>query len=247
MNYAIEINNLHKEFMQKQNPNDFLFSGRSGKRITVLNDITLRIRKGECLSLTGSNGSGKTVLLKLLATLILPTKGTAYVNGYNIVDDAIKVRSCMGFVNSEQRSFYWRLTGKQNLEFFAALYGLFDPRAGRRIDELAALLGLDEYMDRIFYSCSTGIQQRFLLARSLIHDPEVLLLDEPTQGLDVAIAKHLLGFIKEKFVREQGKTVLFTTHNYEEAAMFSDRLALIENGRIKAVGSPDELGVRKDF
>ncbi|MBU3912044.1 MAG: ABC transporter ATP-binding protein [Candidatus Omnitrophica bacterium] len=241
MHYAVEISNLSKEFIQKENPASLLASKRNKKNIVALDDINLQIKKGECFGLVGVNGSGKTTLLKLLATLILPTKGTAHINGYNIVRDAIKVRAITGFVSSGQRSFYWRLTGRQNLEFFAALYELFQLEARRRIDELAALLEIEKYMDYTFYSCSAGIQQRFFLAQSLLHNPDVLLLDEPTKGLDTVIAKQLRSFIKEKFAREQGKTVLFTTHDHDEMAMFSDRIAILEHGQIKTVGTADGL------
>ncbi|MFH1363917.1 MAG: ABC transporter ATP-binding protein [Candidatus Omnitrophota bacterium] len=242
MHYAVEINNLSKEFIQKEKPASFLASKRNKKNIVALDDINLQIKKGECFGLVGINGSGKTTLLKLLATLILPTKGTANINGYDIVRDAIKVCAITGFVSSGQRSFYWRLTGRQNLEFFAALYELFQLEARRRIDELATLLEIEKYMDFTFYNCSAGIQQRFFLAQSLLHNPDVLLLDEPMKGLDTVIAKQLWSFIKEKFVREQGKTVLFTTHDHDEMAMFSDRMAILEHGQIKTVGTRDGLG-----
>jgi len=218
------------------------FSLRRNRNVTVLKDVNLRIKKGECFGIFGPNGSGKTTLIKILTTLVLPTEGAVYVNGYDVVSEAVNVRCSVGLVLSNQRSFYWRLTGRQNLEFFAALYKLSSEKVHKKINELAAFLEIEEYLDDIFYKYSSGIKQRFSIARSLINDPQILFLDEPAKNLDTNTAQNLRRFIKEKFVHKQGKTVLFVTHDYDEAVVFADRLAILNKGEVRACGIPNELG-----
>jgi len=241
MDFAIKTENLTKEFIV---PDAMFnvpspFGGR--KSIVAVDNISIEIKKGESLGLVGANGSGKTTLLKLLATLILPTRGSAHVNGYNVVKEGRDVRGSVGLVLGEQRSFYWRLTGRQNLNLFAALYKLSAVETVKTIKSLSSFLEIEKYMDNIFYRYSAGVKQRFSIARSLLGDPQILLLDEPTKSLDSAITEKLSAFIKRDFVGKQGKTVLFSTHDCQKADIFSDRIAIIEQGKIRIGNGPDGL------
>src|SRR3990172_8165098 len=163
----------------------------------ALKNVNLQIRHGEIVALLGPNGAGKTTLLKILSTLVLPTSGTAYVKGYEIVRCEDDVKKSIGLVTGEERSFYWRLTGRQNLEFFAALYGLRPDEAKPRIDALLEQLDLSAAADNMFYSYSSGMKQKLALVRGLLCNPAVLFLDEPTKSVDVMTARDLRGFIKE--------------------------------------------------
>lgn len=241
MRYAIETVNLSKEFVPTTNAFDFSLPWREEKKVMAINDVTLQVKKGEFFGLIGPNGSGKTTLAKVLSTLISPTRGTAYINGYSIIEDNKKVRHSVGLLITEERSFYLRLTGRQNLNFFAALYDLSSGQIRKRVAELGSLLEIEKYMDTVFYKCSSGIKQRFFIARALINYPPILILDDFTKNLDSEFADYLGKLIKEKIVCKQGKTVFFTTHNYTEAINLSDRLAVINGGKIINVDSPNKI------
>lgn len=240
MLYAIEAINLSKVFEYSTGMFG-RFSFGQKKSIKAIDSVSLQIKKGEIFGILGPNGSGKTTLIKLLTTLILPTEGTACVNGYDVVKQEAKVRNSVGLVMSDERSFYWRLTGRQNLEFFAALYKLSFKVIRKKIAELAALLEIEEYIDNFFYNYSSGIRQRFCIARSLLNNPQILFIDEPTRSLDNKSAENLRRFIKEEFLHRQGSTVLFTTLNDVEAVSFSDRLAILDKGQIKIYGTPEQI------
>ncbi len=209
--------------------------------IKAVDNVSLEIKKGEVFCLLGPNGAGKTTLLKMLATLILPTSGTAYVNGYDITKDEIGVKSSIGFVGGDERSFYWRLTGRQNLEFYASLYNLFSSQSKERINQLLNLLEVELYADRMFVTYSTGIKQKFSIIRALLHNPAILLVDEPTKSLDPRAASHLRKFIKEKLSREQKETILFVTHQIEEAKELSDRIGIMQKGRFQVCEKKEDL------
>jgi len=238
MQYAIEAINLSKVFEYSTG----LFGRFAfGRKITLraVDSVSLQIKKGEIFGILGPNGSGKTTLIKLLTTLILPTEGTAYVNGYDIIKQEAEVRHSVGLVINDERSFYWRLTGRQNLEFFGSLYRLSLKETKNKIEELTAILGIEEYMDNFFYNYSSGIKQRFCIIRSLLNNPLILFMDEPTKSLDDNSAENLRLFIKEEFLQKHGGTVLFTTLNYREAVSFSDRMAILDKGHIKICGRPE--------
>jgi ABC-2 type transport system ATP-binding protein len=163
------------------------------------------------------------------------------VNGHDIVEGEALVRRSIGLVGSEERSFYWRLTGRQNLEFFCALHNLYGRRMHERIEEILELLGLSAVADRMFQTYSTGMKQKMCIARGLLTDPTILFLDEPTRSLDPIAAESIRCFIKETLVRRQGRTVVLTTHRLEEAAQVCDRIAIMDKGRIKGCGSLSEL------
>ena len=180
-------------------------------------------------------------MIKLLSTLLLPEEGTAYVNGFDVTKQANRVRSSIGVVTGGERGLYWRLTGRENLLFFARLYGVREDKARPRIDKLLKLVELEDRADDNVEKYSRGMKQRLHLIRGLVHDPPILLLDEPTLGLDPNSAVVIREFIKEKLQKEQGKTILLTTHYMEEADQLCDQIAVIDNGKIIANGTPSEL------
>ncbi len=238
MGCIIETFGLTKRFAQAGGFIDLLHPLRK-KEVTAIEDVNLKIKKGELFGILGPNGAGKTTLIKVLCTLILPTAGSAYLNGYDIVKEEEKAKASLGFVTGDERSFYWRLSGRQNLEFFAALNNTPDPRG--KIDELMALMELKDKADTKFYSYSTGMKQRMAIARGLLNDPEVLFMDEPTRSLDPCVAQNLRDFIKEQLVKNQGKTVFLSTHNLDEAEQLCDRVAIIDKARIRACGTLNDL------
>jgi ABC-type multidrug transport system ATPase subunit len=211
-----------------------------GPAVRALDNVSFSLSKGSVLAILGPNGAGKTTLLKILSTLIVPDAGIVSINSLRLGknDDAIK--ALVGLVTSSERGFYPRLTGKQNLEFFAALYGFSGKRAVARISELYKLFKID-YQNKRFDSYSTGMQQNFAIMRALIHEPELLLLDEPTKSLDYTAALTLRTFIKNHLVKEQKKTVIFTTHHMDEAADFADLFMILHKGMVYAFGTLDQL------
>ena len=241
MKYAIEITDLVKNYQPLKKYKEYFISPFKKNIIPALKGITLNIEKGEFFGLLGPNGAGKTTLIKILATLVLPTSGKAYVAGYDVEKEERLVRKSMGYVISEERSSYWRLTGRQNLEFFASLNNLKGAEAKKRIDELLEITELKDDADRYFKDYSTGMKQKLGIARGLLTDPQVLFLDEPTKSLDPVTARHMRDFIKKEIVLKQGKTVLFATHNLVEAESLCDRIAIIDKGVIKACGSLSEI------
>jgi ABC-2 type transport system ATP-binding protein len=215
----------------------------SGKKdvLTTLDGVNLRVKEGEVLGLLGPNGAGKSTLIKILCTLILPTEGNAYVNGYDVVKEGQKARSSIGFITTDERSFYWRLSGRENLQFFATLHNLPQVLVKARVEELLDVVHLKNRADEPFLNYSAGMKQRMAIARGLLNDPTVLFMDEPTRSLDPGAAKSLRDFIKEHIVGEKGKTVFISTHQLDEAEQLCDNIAILDEGRIKVQGSPAEL------
>ena len=192
MNWAIETLELTKIFKP---PGIFPWQSRSEDGVTALDRVSLQIPPGEIFGIMGPNGAGKTTLIKVLSTLILPTSGQAFIHGYNLLTQPERVKSLVGLVSGDDRSFYWRLSCRENLLFFAALYNLPPSQARSRIEELSCLLDLEDFLDRRYAQCSSGMKQRLALARSLIHRPRVLLMDEPTKSLDPGAAENLRHYI----------------------------------------------------
>ncbi len=242
MQYAIEVNNLTKEFISSKILSSLLSHPFNRKKVIIaVNNVNLQIKRGEAFGLIGPNGAGKTTFIKLLCCLILPTKGTANVFGYDIIKDEEKIKATVGLVSGDERNFYWRLTGRQNLCFFAGLYNLSSKGTRQKIKELSLFLGIEEELDKRFDSYSTGMKQRLSIARCLINDPQILFMDEPTKSLDPPTVQNLRVFIKDKLVNEQKKTVVFTTHNLNEAESLADRLAIMNEGIVRAYGTIAEL------
>ncbi|MFH0859987.1 MAG: ABC transporter ATP-binding protein [Candidatus Altiarchaeota archaeon] len=244
--YAIETINLTKDYPLHRGLLHALRKPFAKETIRALDNVSLHVERGELFGILGLNGAGKTTLIKILCSLILPTAGKAYVNGYDVESEDILVRKSIGFVNTNERSFYWRLTGRQNLEFFAALYDIKNPRD--RIDELLNFLNLEKIADNRFDTYSTGMKHRMSIARGLLHDPEILFFDEPTAGLDVRSSHHIRQFIKEELVGRRKKTVILTTHNMKEAETLCDIVSILHEGRVKVTGTLKQIkkGLNQD-
>jgi ABC-2 type transport system ATP-binding protein len=215
----------------------------SREQVMAVQDASMAVEQGELFGLLGPNGAGKTTLIKLLATLIVPTAGTARVNGCDLREES-KIKASIGLVAGDERSFYWRLTGRQNLEFFAGLSGFSTHEAAHSIEKVLELVGLADRADERLQIYSTGMKQRLSIARGLLHDPPILFMDEPTKSLDPTATCRLHRLIKEDLVGRQGKTVLLTTHRLEEAEELCDRVAIMDKGRIRACGTLAELKAR---
>jgi len=208
---------------------------------TSLNSVSINVREGEVFGLIGPNGAGKTTLIKILCTLITPTSGRAYVNGYDVIKESSDVRRSIGFVTTDERSFYWRLTGRQNLEFFAALHNIRGNEARERIGELLRSMDLSERADELFMGYSAGMKQRLAIARGLLNEPSVLFMDEPTRSLDPGAARSLRELIKSYIVNEQGKTVFLSSHNLDEVEDLCQRIAIFDRGKVRATGTVNGL------
>ncbi len=218
------------------------FLRRVKKTVEALRGVDLETRWGEVFGLLGPNGAGKTTTVKILSTLLLPDDGWARVAGYDVVNEYIEVRRRIGVVLSVERGFFWKLTGRENLRYFAMLRGLRGAELEKRVDEVLRLVSLTELgaADKLYEEYSLGMKARLALARALVHDPPILILDEPTLGLDPPSARRIRELIV-RLAREEGKAVLVTTHNMYEAELICDRVAVIAKGRIIAMGSPEEL------
>jgi len=238
---AIETCKLTKTFMTPRGLSDLIRHRPGEGVITPLNGVDLSVKQGEVFGILGPNGVGKTTLIKILCTLILPTNGEAYVNGYDIVKESGKVRESVGLVTTDERSFYWRLTGMQNLVFFASLHDIYSDDARKIAEDLLDVVDLKDHADEQFLNYSAGMKQRMAIARGLLNDPAVIFMDEPTRSLDPGAAKNLRDFIKKEIVRDRGKTIFISTHNLEEAEHLCDKVAIIDDGKIMVVGSPGEL------
>jgi ABC-2 type transport system ATP-binding protein len=236
----IKIKNIAKTFVERS-WNTVLFPERQ-RKVEALKGVSLEIRSGEIFGLLGPNGAGKTTLIKILATLILPDRGTGSICGHDLFRQPNQVRRVIGLVNTSERSFYWRLTGMQNLHFFATLYNLTGQRGKKRVEELLEFVGLNhDIADRPFMKYSSGQKQRLAIARALLSDPSVLLMDEPTNSLDPLAASEIRRFAKEELVALNGKTILWCTHNLKEAEEICSRLSIIHKGRVIASGSLDYM------
>ncbi len=238
----VVVEGLRKRFVTKERTG--LIKSRA-KVVEALAGVDLSIGRGRLLSLVGPNGAGKTTLVRILATLLLPDEGKAYVGGLDVVRDADKVRRIVGVMLYPDKGFFGKLTGLENLVYYGMLYGLSKSDARRRAMELLELVGLTEAKDRPYEEYSMGMKARLGVAKALINDPELVLLDEPTTGIDPLGARRIRELIRR--LRQEGRTVLLTSHNLHEVEELSDEVALIVGGKIAARGPPDELKRRLGF
>lgn len=229
---AVAVSALSKYFPQVDLRR--LFPGHRSRGVWALRGVEFALEPGESLCIVGPNGSGKTTLIKLVATIISPTRGRILIHGRDTAGAPAAARRALGFVSCNEDSFYGRLTGRQNLAFFARLHNLNPVRA---IPPVAEVLNLAPYLDYRFYTYSTGIKRRLDIARGILHQPNILIMDEPTANLDPIAAADLrqllLGF------QEQGKTLLTVTHRLEEARQLGRTLAVMVQGRLRKI-SPEE-------
>jgi sodium transport system ATP-binding protein len=207
-------------------------------RTVAASDISFTCHAGEVFGLLGPNGAGKTTTLRMLSTVLTPTEGTARIAGHDVVREADKVRANIGFL-SGNTGLYPRLTAREVLRYFARLYGLDAARREERIATLSRMLDMDAFLDRRCDALSTGMKQKVNVARTVLHDPQVLVLDEPTAGLDVLASRTIIDFVRD--CRQQGKCVVFSTHIMAEVARLCDRLAIIHKGHVQFLGTLEEF------
>ena len=209
------------------------------ERFVAVDGIDLRVERGEIFGVLGPNGAGKTTTLRMLATLLEPTSGEVRVLGIDVKREPRRIRANLGAMLSGERSLYWKLTARENLEYYAALYHVPPKDQRRRIDAALVAVKLMDRADDYVERYSTGMRQRLALARALLPDPPLVILDEPTVGLDPQAARDLRDRVRE--LKRQGRTVLLTTHYMEEADQLCDRIAIIDHGQIVALDTPAAL------
>ena len=236
MEPIIKVRGLGKTYQSKERVNVF----RSKvKNIEALKQVDLYIFPGEVFGLLGPNGAGKTTLIKCLTTLLLPTSGTAWINGYQLERDENAIRASIGCMLMGERGLYWKLTGRENLDFFGALYRI--PPDARKIqaEKIIELLNLGEIIDRAVETYSSGQKMKLAFGKALINDAPILILDEPTNTLDLPNARELRAIVHD--LNRQGRTVVYTTHLMSEAEELCNRVAIIDRGEIIALGAIPEL------
>ncbi|MCW4019587.1 MAG: ABC transporter ATP-binding protein [Candidatus Bathyarchaeota archaeon] len=247
--FSIETVGLTKRFVKKKHRGFFGFLRKDHPKkrqkenddVTVaLNNVNIKIRAGELFGLLGPNGSGKTTLIKCLSTILIPDEGRVTVNGFDVQKETSMVRASFGMVVGGERTLYWKLTARDNLMYFSSLYKMQRAYAKKRIEELLDAFQLSDRADERLEDYSSGMRQKVAIARALLHDPPILLLDEPTLGLDPNFARQIRKQIRE-ISEKYGKTVLLTTHYMDEAEQLCDRLGFINHGNIVAVDTLNRL------
>ena len=213
------------------------FCDESRGEVRAVDGIDFECRQGEVFGLLGANGAGKTTTLRMLATILKPTGGSASLNGYDVIAAPEDVRRSLGFY-SASTALYPRLTGRETLEFFARINGYPANQVNRRVEALIERFGIAEYADARVEKLSSGMKQKISIARTIVHDPPVLIFDEPTVGLDVMAALEMQRVIHE--LRGEGKCIIFSTHIMSEAEKLCDRIAIIHQGRLLALGTLEE-------
>lgn len=231
---AIEVSHLRRTFVSHIG-----VIKRTAKEIIAVDDVSFEIEEGELFGLLGPNGAGKTTTTKMLTTLLIPTSGTAAVKGFDVVKDADQVRRRIGFIFGGERGLYWRLSGIDNLRYFASLYNVDPDTTKKRIEYLLDMVGLQGRGEEKVQGYSRGMKQRLHVARTLLHNPDILFLDEPTLGLDPVGAREFRQVILN--LQSEEKTILLTTHYMFEADALCDRIAVINHGRIIALDTPGGL------
>jgi ABC-2 type transport system ATP-binding protein len=231
---AIEVNNLRRVYTT--NVGRFR---RQNKEVVAVEDVSFNVAEGELFGLLGPNGAGKTTTVKMLTTLLIPSGGKALVGGLDVVEQAEAIRARIGFIFGGDRGLYWRLSALDNLRYFASLYSVDPDVAAKRIPALLEMVSLSDRAHEKVEGYSRGMKQRLHIARALIHDPQILFLDEPTIGLDPVGARDLRQVVRN--LQDQKKTILLTTHYMFEADALCQRIAVVNKGRIVALDTPEKL------
>lgn len=217
------------------------FKDKKRGTITAVDNVSFTCRPGQIYGLLGANGAGKTTTLRILATLLKPSAGSAVVAGHDVATEPEKVRANVGFL-AASTALYGRLSAREMIAYFGRLNGMDDPTIRTRIDELARELDMHDFLDRRCDKFSTGMKQKTSIARTLVHDPAVMIFDEPTLGLDVMTARSIVKFVRA--CRERGKTVIYSTHVMSEVEKLCDTIGIIHDGRLVAEGSLEQLRAR---
>ena len=232
----IRTSDLSKTYITRQRQGIF----KSTKQpVEALQGVGLEVKAGEIFGLLGPNGAGKTTLIKILTTLLLPSGGEAWVNGYHVERQANQVRRSVGCMLMGERGLYWKLTGQENLEYFGALYHLSPQERKLRSSEIIALLKMEDIANRNVETYSSGQKMKLAFGKALINDAPLLVLDEPTNTLDVPSAAELRAVVRQ--LNQEGKTVIYTTHIMVEAETLCNRVAIIDHGKLLALGTVNEL------
>ena len=213
------------------------------KKVTAVDNVSFEVNPGEIIGLLGENGAGKTTTLRMLATMLKPTSGNAMIDGYNIIDNTNKIRERIGILFGGDVALYDRLTGRENMIYFAKLNGMSDLEADQAVNKITSELEMSDYIDRPVGKYSRGMKQKVSLARSIIHQPDVMLFDEPSTGLDVLSSKLIHDFILK--CKKDNKAIVFSSHNMYETEKLCDRIIIIHKGKIVASGTIEQL--KKDY
>lgn len=243
---AVRVEGLVKRFPRRRPLSQVVRAPFARPRDEVLRGVSLKVPQGEFFGLLGPNGAGKTTLFKILATLVLADEGVVRVEGIDPAVDPDGVKARLTPVIADERSLYWRLTGRENLRLHASLYGLAGADRTAAVERLLDTVEIREAADRMVGTYSSGMKQRLLIARALLSQPGVLLLDEPTRSLDPVGARRFRRFLRSELVERQGCTVLLATHDADEAFELCDRLAVLDRGRVVAQGTARDLAARVD-
>ncbi|HYK72310.1 MAG TPA: ATP-binding cassette domain-containing protein [Pseudoneobacillus sp.] len=228
----IEIHEVTKKFQDKK------------VHVTALKHVSFQIKQGEVVGLLGENGAGKTTLLRTIATLLTPTDGTITVAGYDTLKNPDEVKKKIGVLFGGETGLYDRLTARENLEYFATLYGLSKHETKVRIDDLAKMFGMRDYLNRKVAGFSKGMRQKVAIARTLIHNPDIILFDEPTTGLDITSSNVFRQLVHQ--LKRDGKTIIFSSHIMEEVTMLCDTVAMMHKGELVHHGALEALYSEED-
>ena len=238
---AIVVEKVGKTFYSSPSVGQMLRGRLAGEPVEALSDISFSVAPGEIVCVMGPNGAGKSTLLRILGGLVLPSTGRATIAGADVASEVAELRRRVAFVVGDERSFTYRVSGRGNLLYFAALYGLSVVEGRRRVDELLDRVGLTRAADRRYQEYSKGMRQRLAIARGLLGDPAVLLLDEPTLGLDPKGARDLRLFLKSDIIRAHGRTAVVCSNDPGEARALSDRVLFLEGGRLRSQAPPERI------
>ncbi|WP_054949779.1 ATP-binding cassette domain-containing protein [Numidum massiliense] len=223
----IEVNGVSRQFREKN------------KTIHAVQDVSFTVKRGEVVGLLGENGAGKTTLLRMISTVLEPSAGTIAIGGVDVTRAPEKIKRRIGVLFGSETGLYDRLTARENLKYFAKMYGLSKHETNVRINDLAIRFGMKDYLDRKVGGFSKGMRQKVTIARTLLHDPDVILLDEPTTGLDITSANMFREVIHR--LRKEGKTIIFSSHIMDEVEQLCESLVMIHKGRLVYSGTKAEL------
>jgi len=241
---AIILDSLEKSYPPAMSGWRALLQPFAAPNVAAVKGVSLEVKAGEAVALLGANGAGKSTLLRILATLLLPSRGTVMVGGFDAAREPAAVRRQLGYHAGSDQGFYPRLTGRENLRFFGRLNHLSDTFLRSRIRELAKHFELENWLEKQVRTLSSGTIQRLSLVRTLLHEPKVLLLDEPTRSLDALAATDFRRYLKSEVLGRQGTALLFASHTLPEIEFLADRVAILKEGELIAIDSPDALRSR---
>lgn len=237
----INAENIYMHYPVPKKYIEYITKPFNQDKFTALHGLNLKIEKGDRVAFLGTNGAGKTTFLKIIGGLLYPTSGTLNVNGFDTSKENLKARKNVGFILNEERSFYWRLSGKQNLEFFGTLDNLSGNELHDRVQELIKLVGLEDAQNKLFAGYSSGMKQRLAIARGMLSNPDILILDEPTRTLDPISVKDISHIISDRIHSKKGRTLLIATHSLSEAQTLCNKVCIMKKGKILVYAEIEKL------